>query len=137
MRLLHCLTLAGALAAAAPALADVGWVDADGRVRYGSDGRTAKPAPKPKPSVAACMADKGVVFYGASWCPQCAKQWRYFGDTARDLVYVECSVDGSREQTARCESQGIESYPTWAFPDGRRRSGVYPVEALARLSGCA
>lgn len=137
MRLLHRFVLALVLAGAAPALADVGWVDADGRVRYGSEDRTAKQAPKRKPSVAACMADKGVVFYGASWCPQCAKQWRYFGDSARDLVYVECSVDGTREQTARCESQGIRSYPTWAFPDGSRRAGVYRVDALARLSGCA
>ena len=130
------LLIAVVLALSLPAAADVGWVDDDGRVRYGNDGRTAKVPPKRVPSIASCMAAKGVVFYGASWCPQCAKQWGYFGNTAGDLAYVECSVGGTHAQTAECDAQGIQGYPTWAFPDGRHRAGVYKVEVLARLSGC-
>lgn len=147
-----------AAACAGASAADVyKWVDAQGRVHYGD-----QPPPGTRPAdlpdvqiydgveprapaqrsgrgggVAGCLAQKGFVFYGTSWCPQCTRQRRSFGATASALPYVECSVNGTRDDTPQCRAKGIRSYPTWEFPDGRRQSGVLSVEALARLSGCA
>lgn len=149
------LAAAGALA---PAAAEVyKWVDAQGRLHYGDKPPPgAQPAELPdiqvyegaqprsgtgrasgaKASVAGCLAAKGAVFYGTSWCPQCARQRRSFGASAAELPYVECSVNGTRQETAHCAAKGIRAYPTWVFPDGRRQSGVLSVETLARVTGC-
>ena len=86
--------------------------------------------------LASCLAHSGVLFYGASWYPQCRNQFALFGAGASSLPYVEFSPDGTRDMTARCETQDIEAYPTWDFPGGVRREGVLPPSYLATLSGC-
>jgi len=76
---------------------------------------------------------RGVLFYGAWWCPACFKQKHLFGQEAGNrLPYVECDkTDAGRE---RCEAAEIRAYPTWVMGD-RRLEGVQSLEELKRWSG--
>lgn len=78
---------------------------------------------------------KGVVFYGAWWCPACFKQKNLFGEQAgNQLPYVECEkTDAQRE---RCSKAGIGAYPTWVM-GSQKLEGVQTLEALGRWSGFA
>ena len=42
-------------------------------------------------NLTACLAEKKVVMFGASWCPHCAEQKKLFGRSAGDMPYFECS----------------------------------------------
>ena len=83
-----------------------------------------------------CLARRGATFYGASWCPQCARQERVLADAMDHVDYVECSAEGTRRQTPECEDADIHGYPTWAFKDGSRVRGVQSLDQLARRTGC-
>jgi uncharacterized membrane protein/glutaredoxin len=79
------------------------------------------------------LADKGALFYGASWCPHCQEQKRLFGASARRLPYVECNLAGpNAPQASACTAAGVDSYPTW-FINGRRYA-VGQVLSLAELA---
>ncbi|MBI2035942.1 MAG: hypothetical protein HYT12_04685 [Candidatus Liptonbacteria bacterium] len=41
---------------------------------------------------ALCLKEKGVVFYGAFWCPHCQNQKKLFGKSQKLLPYLECSI---------------------------------------------
>ncbi|HEY4512465.1 MAG TPA: hypothetical protein VJH63_02270 [Candidatus Paceibacterota bacterium] len=86
--------------------------------------------------LAQCLADKGVIFYGAFWCPHCAEQKKLFGASAKLLPYVECSTPDAMGQLQVCKDKKIESYPTWIFADGSRLSGT-TTAVLAEKSGCS
>jgi hypothetical protein len=88
-------------------------------------------------ALAQCIADSGALFYGAHWCPFCRKQKESFGAYAGALPYVEC-YDGPKSdgKNARCEDEGIKSFPTWVFADGRRKSGVRTPQQLAADTRC-
>lgn len=88
-------------------------------------------------TLASCLKSRGVLFYGASWCPYCVKEKAAFGDAAGLLPYVECSNPDGRSQTAICIEQGIRKYPTWVFPDGSRVVARLSPEELAQKAGCA
>lgn len=95
-------------------------------------------APTPLDPFAACLADKGVVMYGTSWCPYCKQQKELFGRAFRKAAYVECSMPGNpRAQAPKCKEQGIMGYPTWIFGDGTRETNVLPLAQLAEKTGCA
>ena len=83
---------------------------------------------------ARCIADSGAKYYGAHWCPKCAKQNAMFGSYARYLPYIECAQRGSRKQLARCRH--IEGYPTWVFPNGRTLRGARSFDSLSQNTGC-
>ncbi|RJP44140.1 hypothetical protein C4587_02295 [Candidatus Parcubacteria bacterium] len=83
-------------------------------------------------SFAQCLAERGAVMYGAEWCPHCQNEKRAFGSSFRYVNYVECPDDPKR-----CIAAGIEGYPTWTFPDGRRFEGEQGIERLSIESGCA
>ncbi len=85
---------------------------------------------------AQCLADKGVIFYGAFWCPHCQATKRMFGASARLLPYVECSTPDAKGQLQKCTDIGVQSYPTWVFPDGSRLTGEQTLQALAEKSTC-
>ena len=87
--------------------------------------------------VAQCLKDKGVVFYGAFWCPHCQKTKAMFGAAAKLLPYVECSTPDAQSQTQICKDNKIESYPTWVYPDGSRLNGERTIKELADKAGCA
>lgn len=74
---------------------------------------------------AQCLASKNITMYGAYWCPHCQNEKALFGDSFKYVNYVECT-----QEIAKCESAGIQGYPTWIFPaspaggpDGRRFEG--------------
>ena len=89
--------------------------------------------------LASCLGEKGFLFYGASWCPYCARQKKMFGSDAKNLPYVECSADRvpHGKGTQVCDSKGIDVFPTWQTPDGLLYTGVRSREELAAASGCS
>lgn len=93
------------------------------------------PAPNKKPvnlnSFAKCLKDKGVVMYGAYWCPHCQKQKKEFGDSFKFVNYVECT-----KEVKKCTDKKVEGYPTWIFKNGQRITGEANFEELAKKSGC-
>jgi thiol-disulfide isomerase/thioredoxin len=80
---------------------------------------------------AQCLAQKGATMYGAYWCPHCQDEKAAFGDSFQYVNYVECTV-----KTNECTAAGIESFPTWIFPDGRKFVGEQGLQNLAKESGC-
>ena len=87
-------------------------------------------------SFAQCLTDKGVVYYGAFWCPNCQAQNRLFGSSKRLIKYVECSTADGRGQVPECTENDIKGYPTFEFADGSRVEGRQSLESLAEKSGC-
>jgi thiol-disulfide isomerase/thioredoxin len=86
---------------------------------------------------AQCLKDKGVVFYGAFWCPHCQATKKMFGASAKLLPYVECSTADGQGQLQICKDKGIKSYPTWTFPNSTTTlSGERTLAELASASGC-
>jgi thiol-disulfide isomerase/thioredoxin len=99
------------------------------------------PAPAESPSdleeLARCIANSGAIFYGAHWCPYCRKQKEYFGAYASLLPYVECYAGRKSEgDSDECLSAGVDTFPTWYFPDGTVSTGVKRPRTLARATGC-
>jgi uncharacterized membrane protein len=98
-------------------------------------------APQPEPTgpedpmvraLAEHLSDKGVLFYGASWCPHCQEQKRLFGASASRLPYVECNLAGpNAPQASACSLAGVRTYPTWVI-NGRPIVGQ--VMTLAQLA---
>ena len=105
-----------------------------------NDGVSSTPnstsAPVGALSLAQCLADKGVTFYGAFWCPHCKKQKANFGSAQSALPYVECSTPDGNGQLPVCKEKGVESYPTWVFPDGTKATGEQSFDDLRKRSGC-
>ncbi|PIS05204.1 MAG: hypothetical protein COT81_02445 [Candidatus Buchananbacteria bacterium CG10_big_fil_rev_8_21_14_0_10_42_9] len=85
---------------------------------------------------AECLGESGTTFYGAFWCPHCQSQKSKFGRSEKKLPYVECSQPNGQGQTKVCIDAGIESYPTWEFPDGTRETGDLSLPYLAEKTGC-
>src|SRR3989344_9302749 len=69
---------------------------------------------------AKCLTEKGVVMYGAFWCPHCARTKARFGSAFKYIKYVECDPKGDAQQAELCISKGIERYDTWDFVNGER-----------------
>ncbi|HEY4475665.1 MAG TPA: hypothetical protein VJB92_03015 [Candidatus Paceibacterota bacterium] len=80
---------------------------------------------------AQCLTDKGAVMYGADWCPHCQNEKKAFGDSFRFINYVECPKNPNA-----CLAAGVEAFPTWFFPDGKKFVGEQGIEKLGQLSNC-
>ena len=66
----------------------------------------------------ACLHEKNVVMFGASWCPHCAEQKALFERGAKTIPYFECSPNGSASpQDEQCAIRNVSAYPTWQFDD--------------------
>jgi len=87
-------------------------------------------------SFAMCLDESGTTFYGAFWCPHCKAQKKLFGNSEKLLPYTECSNPDRKTRTQVCIDAGIESYPTWEFPDDSRLTGEIQLKTLAEKSGC-
>jgi uncharacterized membrane protein len=93
------------------------------------------PASTAEIALAQHLNQTGAKFYGAFWCQHCHEQKQLFGQAALSaLPYVECSTPNRQEQTAICDEQKINSYPTWKI-GGQSFSGLQSLEQLAQLSG--
>lgn len=99
----------------------------------GSDSGPVDPAVE---TLAQCLSDRDVTFFGAFWCPHCQAQKKLFGASFAKLKYVECSTPDGNNQTQECKAQNVVSYPTWQFADGSRLTGEQPFEALAAKASC-
>ncbi|MSR71401.1 MAG: hypothetical protein EXS50_01870 [Candidatus Taylorbacteria bacterium] len=87
-------------------------------------------------SFATCLKNSDTIFYGAFWCPHCQSQKKLFGKSAKLLPYVECSSTNGRSMLPVCKDKGIESYPTWVFPDASKLTGEIALKTLAEKSNC-
>lgn len=85
---------------------------------------------------ARCLTEKGMVEYGAYWCPNCAEQKRMFGKSFQYVSYVECDARGKNGNPGLCNLKGITGYPTWITAEGEELRGVQSFETLARVSDC-
>lgn len=76
----------------------------------------------------------GALFYGAWWCPACARQKALFGkEGVTQLPYVECDrVPSDRDV---CIAAEIKAFPTWVLKGKERLIGVQSLEELRRWSG--
>ncbi len=92
--------------------------------------------PSPYDDFAQCLSDKGIVMYGAWWCPNCANQKKMFEGSFDRVEYIECSTAGSKLTLPVCKDAGISGYPTWRFTDGTDLRGVQQLETLSEKSGC-
>lgn len=91
----------------------------------------------PRQQFAQCLTDKGVKMFGAFWCPHCQAQKRLFGSSFKKVSYIECGVPGNTSgQTQACQDAKIQTYPTWEFADGSRKSGELTFAELATASSC-
>lgn len=95
-----------------------------------------RPASSELEKFAACLGEKGAVFYGASWCSFCNMQKEMFTDAVDFLPYVECALASGQGQAPACQQANIEAYPTWVFADGSRESGVLSFDQLSQKTGC-
>lgn len=93
-----------------------------------------KATPAGAAALAQCLTEKGVKFYGASWCPHCKDQKELFGGAVSQLPYVECAAGNG--QSELCTKAGVEGYPTWINAKGEKLTGVQSFEQLADFSGC-
>ena len=96
----------------------------------------AKSKPGAFDGFAQCLSEKGVTFFGAYWCPNCANQKRLFGRSANLLPYVECSTADGKGQLPVCKDAGVEQYPTWKFADESQLTGTQSLATLAEKTGC-
>jgi uncharacterized membrane protein/glutaredoxin len=86
-------------------------------------------------ALAQYLTSIGAKMYGAYWCPHCHDQKQLFGQQAFAAVtYVECAPDGQNSQTALCQENKVEGYPTWEIK-GQMLSGTKTLQELADLSG--
>lgn len=85
---------------------------------------------------AECLGQKGMKFYGASWCGWCQKEKELFGEAAKYLPYIECIDASTNQLTSECQKEGISGFPTWQLPDGTKSPGFKTLEELTELSGC-
>lgn len=81
---------------------------------------------------AQCLVDKQITMYGAQWCPHCQNEKRAFGSSFKYVPYVECPDDPQK-----CLAVGINGYPTWIFPGGKKLEGEQGLNKLSQESGCA
>lgn len=87
-------------------------------------------------SFAQCLKDRGVIYYGAFWCPHCQATNRMFGKSKSLLPYVECSTPDRQGQLQICKDKGVKEYPTWVFPDSNILTGERTLQELSAASGC-
>jgi hypothetical protein len=80
---------------------------------------------------AACLSEKGAVMYGTESCSWCQKEKDGFKNAWHLINYVDCINDPKQ-----CLALGIESTPTWIFPEGKKFVGYQGLKKLSEESGC-
>lgn len=93
--------------------------------------REAKAAPSIYDGFAQCLTEKGLVMYGAEWCPHCQNEKKNFGNAVKFITYVECP-----NNIQLCTEKGVQGYPTWIDATGAKHEGEQGLEGLAKISGC-
>lgn len=83
-----------------------------------------------KKSLGACLAENGVVMFGADTCENCVNQKKIFGDDFKNVNYVNCEFN-----IEECRKKGIAAYPAWSLED-KIITGTQTLPALAKFAGC-
>jgi hypothetical protein len=85
-----------------------------------------------------CLAEKGLIVYGAGWCSYTNSLVDYFGGKENmGGVLVECSDENQQptENAEICQQEKIEGYPTIKF-GGETLNIPRTFEAMAEVTGC-
>lgn len=98
-----------------------------------AEGEEGEPAPD-LVAFAKALAAAGVKFFGADWCPHCTNQKELFEDGKNYLPFIEVT-NPDKTLNAIGIAEGIQSFPTWKFPNGQVREGVLSLEEISNLSG--
>lgn len=99
-------------------------------------GATVDPAKK---ALAECMTQKGIVMYGADWCPHCQATEANFGPAFKYVDYVACEHNVGDPLAPVCAEHNVSGFPTWIKPGGKpgdRAVGMTDLGALAEWSNC-
>lgn len=85
-----------------------------------------------------CLAENGLVIYGAKWCEACNKLIEPFGGyEIAQPIYVECSnSDGTQEEVERCQSETKTEYVPEIQIKGELYEGSNYPQDFARELGC-
>ena len=86
--------------------------------------------------LAKCLTQKGVVMYGAYWCPHCQSQKKLFAESFPYINYQECDAKGVKGNPEICRQAGIEFYPTWKIPGQPLLQGEQSLAKLAAEANC-
>jgi glutaredoxin len=92
---------------------------------------TACTGPGKYDDFANCLTDNGVIIYGTDWCPHCQSQKSLFGNSFKNIAYVNCD-----NNPQACTNAGVQGYPTWNIK-GENYPGEQSLETLAQLSECS
>jgi uncharacterized membrane protein/glutaredoxin len=115
--------------------ANVGGPSSDGNVAGQAGPAITTTSGQSEIQLARHLTSVGASIYTAYWCPHCHDQKQLFGQQATALLkVVECAPDGQNSQTALCQEQGIQGFPTWKM-DGKMTSGTQTLQQLADMSG--
>jgi hypothetical protein len=106
----------------------------DNNARAGTNDATKGESTDYKVKLAKFLTQKGMVLYGAYWCPHCRNQKEMFGDAFQFIDYVECDAGGPNGNPEECKAKGIDSYPTWIY-QGQKYPGEYSLSELAKVVG--
>ncbi len=85
---------------------------------------------------AKALANSGTTLYCQAWDAVCADQQRLFEDGSDFLPYVEAGTP-ARGFSQVAIAEGIETVPTWSFPDGTRATGLQDISQLVSRSRVA
>ncbi len=72
---------------------------------------------------AKALAQAGVRFFGADWCPICTQQKQLLKTGLRSCRFIEVT-NPDRTRNSVGVSENITQYPTWEFPNGSRVTGL-------------
>ena len=59
-----------------------------------------------------------IIFYGATWCPDCRRSKKFLDERKVDYTYI--NLEETPDTAAEVEkiNKGMQSIPTIVFPDG-------------------
>ncbi|MEI7563163.1 MAG: hypothetical protein WCJ39_05895 [bacterium] len=79
--------------------------------------------------LAQCLTKAGVKMYGTPTCSHCLDQKAMFGESFKEINYIDCSA------TPNACTQ-IQGTPTREFSGGTTLLGTQKLEDLAKQAGC-
>jgi hypothetical protein len=85
---------------------------------------------------AKCLTKKNVIMYGSTLCPHCDDQKKLFGDSFKQIHYVECSPMGPTNEYNACKFAQVRYTPTWIISNGERLVGIQTLKQLSDKTGC-
>src|SRR3989344_2104312 len=83
------------------------------------------------PSLAECLQQKNIQFYGTLGCSACKDQKKFFSDTELKYLYVDCGYKEDLSQ--KCKELKISEGPTWII-NGQHFTGIQTEAQLRQLA---